>query len=160
MSHVETGWALYPAHLKISYTYIVLTVYGFYMVPRTTIQYKLSGKCEVTLRNVPCDILTISLTASHFFFLSTNKIRILMKKLSNKRIKFCDTTHHVILQISHVGYTCEWSISEDQRKKLLLSCTRLQMCMHPAANTKDVCLFAALQFSASTSHSPSDDKKT
>lgn len=73
---------------------------------------------STTLRNVPCDILAISLTASHlFFFLSINKNRILMKTLSNKCIKFSDTTHHVTLQISHVGYTREWSISEDQRKK-------------------------------------------
>lgn len=115
---------------------------------------------STTLRNVPCDILAISLTASHlFFFLSINKNRILMKKLSNKCIKFSDTTHHVILQISHVGYTREWLISEDQRKRFLFSCTRLQMCMHPGANTKDVCLFTALQCSAGTSHSPSDDKK-
>lgn len=73
---------------------------------------------STTLRNVPCDILAISLTASHlFFFLSINKNRILMKTLSNKCIKFSDTAHHVTLQISHVGYTREWSISEDQRKK-------------------------------------------
>lgn len=115
---------------------------------------------STTLRNVPCDILAISLTASHlFFFFSINKNRILMKKLSNKCIKFSDTTHHVILQISHVGYTREWSISEDQRKRFLLSCTRLQMRMHPGANSKDVCLFTALQCSAGTSHSPFDDKK-
>lgn len=45
-----------------------------------------------------------------------------------------------------------------KEKKLLLSCTRLQMCIHPGENTKDVCLFTALQCSAGTSHSPSDDK--